>query len=233
MASMARSEVAHPSMPQLADFARHLSDSSRAAMLIALMNGRAWTVGELAHQAGIARNTASEHLTRLAEAGLVTHTRQGRRSYINLAGSNVAEAIEAMSRAAGTRPASYNLRGQRYDNELAQGRTCYRHLAGRLGVDLVDFWTVSGMLTPTWTLTAAGMEWFEGLGIKASTRQGPLLRPCLDWTERRPHAAGPLANNLTAIAFDRGWIERGSHPRAAHLTLDGRHALRLSTTYST
>lgn len=226
-ATMAQSESARPSMPELAQFARHLADPSRTAMLMALMDGRAWTVGELAHQAGIARNTASEHLTRLTDAGLVTHTRQGRHSYISLADQNIAEVIESMSRAAAIRPATRNLRGQRYDDELAQGRTCYRHLAGRLGVELADLWAAGGMLTPTWTLTTAGTSWFDNLGIEVPASQR-LLHPCMDWTERRPHAAGPLADRLTARAFDRGRLVRGRHTRSVRLTPQGRDALGLT-----
>lgn len=228
MEAMARNDITHPSAPELAEFAQHLADASRAAMLLALMDGRAWTVGELAHQAGIARNTASEHLTRLVGAGLITCTRQGRHSYLSLAGQHTAEVIEAMSRSARTRPAAQSLRARRHDDELAQGRTCYRHLAGRLGVGLADHWMDTGILTADWTLTAEGTRWFEDLGIRVPGGRRPPLRPCIDWTERRPHAAGPLANNLTAHAFDHGWITRGHHPRAARLTPQGRNALGLS-----
>lgn len=193
-------------------------------MLTALMDGRAWTVGELARQAGIARNTASEHLTRLTEAGVVARTRQGRHSYLALSGQHIADVIEAMCRAADVKPATRSLRGQRYDAELAEGRTCYRHLAGRLGVSLVDHWIAEGVITPAWSLTETGTSWFADLGVAAPTGSGPALRPCIDWTERRPHAAGPLAASLAGQAFDRGWVIRGRHPRAVHLTARGRQA---------
>jgi DNA-binding transcriptional ArsR family regulator len=224
---MARSDASRPATPELARFARQLADPSRAAMMIALMDGRAWTVGELARQAGIARNTASEHLTRLADAGLVTQTRQGRHSYLSLSGNHVAEVVESMCRAAGVAPATRSLRGQRYDAELAEGRTCYRHLAGRLGVGLADRWIADGVIGTDWSLTDAGAAWFGALDIESPAGPGPVLRPCIDWTERRPHAAGPLAAELASRAFDRGWVVRGQHPRAAHLTPRGREALGL------
>ncbi len=79
-----------------------------------------------------------------------------------------------------------------------------------------------------WTLTAAGMKWFDNLGIEVPAKNQRLLRPCMDWTERRPHAAGVLANSLAARAFDRGWVIRGSHTRSANLTPQGRDALGLT-----
>lgn len=211
---------------QQAAFAREVADPSRAAMLVALMDGRAWTVGELAHQAGIARNTASEHVRGLVRAGLVNEARQGRHCYLTMAGPQVAQAVEAMSLASRTRPAASSLRGRRHDDELVAGRTCYRHLAGRLGVTLLADWRTAGFVTGGWELTATGRSWFTSLGI--DTHPDPrraLLCPCIDWTERRPHAAGALADRLAVAAFAHGWIVRGSHSRSAKLTPDGERVL--------
>lgn len=196
-------------------------------MLVALMDGRAWTVGELARQAGVARNTASEHVRRLVRARLVCEMRQGRHCYVTLAGADVAHAIEAMSLASPTRPATPSLHGQRHDAELAAGRTCYRHLAGRIGVDLLTGWITAGMVTAEYELTGDGRDWFASIGI--DPRPDPrraLLRPCVDWTERRPHAAGALADRLAQTAFERGWAVRGVHPRAARLTPTGEQILQ-------
>lgn len=218
---------AAPRTPDLALFAREVAGPRRAAMLGALMDGRAWTVGELARVAGVARNTASGHVERLVAAGLVTATRQGRHRYVTLAGQHVADALEAMSLVAPVRPAA-GLRGVRADAELAAARTCYRHLAGALGVALADRWHAHGLVTDEWALTPTGRAWCEDVGIDTTPdpRRG-LLRPCLDWTERRPHAAGPLADRLAAAAFARGWIVRGVHPRAVVVTPEGRRALGL------
>lgn len=223
---MASSSLASPRMPELADFAREVADKSRAAMLVALMDGRAWTVGELARQAGIARNTASEHVRRLVRAGLLAESRQGRHCYLSLAGPEVAHAVEAMSLVAAIRPATPSLRGQREDAELAAGRTCYRHLAGRLGVELLAGWRDAGFVTAGWELSGTGRDWFTALGIEVyPDARRPLLRPCVDWTERVPHAAGALSDRLATTAFEQGWVVRGRHPRAAHLTPDGEKAL--------
>lgn len=213
--------------PQLAAFAREVADSSRAAMLMALMDGRAWTIGELAHQAGVARNTASEHVRRLVRAGLVCEARQGRHCYVTLAGPQVAIAVEAMSLASETSPRANSLRGHRHDAEVVAGRTCYRHLAGRLGVTLLDGWLTAGFIADGWELTDSGRDWFTALGIDtAMDPRRALLRPCMDWTERRPHAAGALADRLAVAAFDHGWIVRGSHSRSAQLTPAGERVLR-------
>jgi len=194
-------------------------------MALALMDGRAWTVGELAQQAGVARNTASEHLAGLTSAGLVTRTKQGRHSYIRLAGSEVAEVIEMISRITDVRPAAPSLRAHRHDAELAAGRTCYGHLAGRLGVDLAERWQCTGLVTADWNITASGRRWFADIGLAVPNSKQPALRPCIDWTERRPHAAGPLGRAVTKLAFSQGWVVRGHHPRAARLTAAGRSAL--------
>lgn len=212
----------------LAGFARAAADPSRAAMLVALMDGRAWTVGELANCASVARSTASEHVRRLVDAGVVEQTRQGRHSYVTLAGPQVAAAVEAMSLATGTVPARPSMRGQRADAELVAGRTCYRHLAGRLGVQLVDDWIGRGLIDDAWTLTDDGAAWFESLGVDPGpSSRGPLLRPCLDWTERGSHAAGALGNRFAQVAFDRGWVVRGRHPRSVRVTTTGQKALGL------
>lgn len=216
-----------PSVPDVAVFAREVADPSRASMLISLMDGRAWTVGELARAAGIAPNTASEHARRLVGAGLLTEARQGRHRYLTLAGSQIAEALEAIALVSPMRPAANSLRAHRYDDELAAGRTCYRHLAGRLGVSLLEGWITSGLLTEAWDITRKGYDWFAQLDIDTQpVPRRARLRPCIDWTERRPHAAGVLADRLTAAAFDRGWLIRGTHPRSARLTAVGEHYLR-------
>lgn len=224
-------DLTAPRAPDLADFARELADPSRASMLVALMDGRAWTVGELAHQAGIARNTASEHVRRLVRAELISESRQGRHCYLTLAGPQVAGAVEAMALASRTRPAARSLRGRKHDDELAAGRTCYRHLAGRLGVGLLKRWLVDGLITEGWELTDAGRDYFRDLGVDTDPDpRRALLRPCIDWTERRLHAAGALADRLAVAAFERGWVDRGSHPRAARLTAAGSRSLGVTVT---
>lgn len=212
--------------PDLAVIGRALGDPSRAAMLAALMSGTAWAVGELASCASVARSTASEHVTHLASAGLVRIHRQGRHTYVTLAGEAVAAALEGLSLIAPDRPVPASLRGQRHSQELADGRTCYRHLAGRLGVQLADHLQARRLVTPGHTLTAQGLEWLAARRVDTSSAGGsPKLRACMDWTERRPHLAGLVATRLTQRAFEEGWIQRGSHPRGVRLTPDGRRHL--------
>lgn len=216
--------------PDLALIGRALGDPSRAAMLSALMTGTAWTVGELASHAAIARSTASEHVQTLAAAGLAEASRQGRHTYVTLAGPDIADALEALSLVAPPRPVPASLRGQRYARELAAGRTCYRHLAGALGVGLADRLVARGLIRADFRPTASGLAWFAARGVAVCEAERdrpttPLLRPCRDWTERRLHLAGPLATRLTARAFDQGWVERGSHPRSVRLTAEGRARL--------
>lgn len=197
-------------------------------MVLAMMDGCAWTVGELARAGGVSPQSGSEHVALLAETGLITQVRQGRHTYVTLAGDDVANAIEALNLIARTDAPTTDLRGQRADRELVEGRTCYRHLAGQLGVDLADQWRAAGLVTPAWELTEAGRDWFEGHGV--DTRPDPrrgLLRPCIDWTQRRPHAAGPLADRFAEAAFAKGWIRRGTHRRAVAWTAHGRRACHI------
>lgn len=215
---------ANPATADLPVIGRALADPSRAAILTALLTGTAWTVGELAAHAGVARSTASEHVGHLDAAGLVHLHRQGRHTYVTLAGPPVASALEALSLVAPQRPAPASLRGQRHARELADGRTCYRHLAGRLGVHLHDRLLESGFVTPDYVITTSGQAWFARLGIDTGGPTAP-LRGCLDWTERRPHLAGPLADRLTDHALTHRWIERGTHPRSIRLTPEGEGLL--------
>ncbi len=214
------------SSPDLSSLARALAEPARARMVLAVMDGRAWTIGELAREAGVAADTVSDHAARLVDAGVVTQRRQGRHRYLTLAGPQVAAAVEAMALVVPTRPAGSSLRARRSDAELANGRTCYRHLAGRLGVAITDGWRRAGLLTAQWSVTAEGRAWFEGIGvdIRPPDRR-PMLRPCLDWTERRDHAAGPLADRFAAAGLAAGWFRRGSHPRSMALTASGREFL--------
>lgn len=215
-----------PVDPNLTLLGRALAEPSRATMLTALMTGTAWTVGELATQAGIIHSTASQHVAHLEATGLVQLHRQGRHTYVTLAGDQLAGALEAVSLVVPPRPVPASLRGQRHARELAEGRTCYHHLAGRVGVALHDHLIGTGRVTGGYQLTPAGSAWLHHLGIAPQAEgPGPALRACMDWTERRPHLAGILATHITRHALNQGWAERGSHPRSIHLTEEGRERL--------
>ncbi|WP_336026500.1 ArsR/SmtB family transcription factor [Geodermatophilus sp. FMUSA9-8] len=165
------------SAASLARFAGLLADRSRAAMCLALLDGRAWTAGELARHAGVARSTASEHLTVLVGAGVLTERRQGRARYVELAGPEVAAALEDLGALAGERERPTSLRTVRADARLAEARTCYDHLAGRLGVAVLGSLASRGCWTPppAWRSPRPGGA---GSPRSAAPRRRGAARPC-------------------------------------------------------
>ena len=144
-------------MPEISLVAAALGDPSRAAMCTALMTDRAWTVGELARYAGLARSTASEHVDVLVARGIATEKRQGRHRYIALAGEHVARVIEDLGVVSGTLlPTPRSLRASSDETRFREGRTCYRHLAGRLGVRLADHPRGQDLIDAAWRPTKHG-----------------------------------------------------------------------------
>lgn len=214
---------------EMARLAGALADRTRAAFCLALLDGRAWTAGELARAGGVARSTASEHLDRLVADGLLTEVRQGRHRYLRLADPEVAELVEHLSaRAPLPHPAASSLGSVTKRSALARGRTCYDHLAGQLGVRLTDAMIDRGLLDG-WAITSHGRDWLAELRIELPhDSRRPLARSCLDWTERRPHVAGAVGAALCRHSLDAGWIERIGSGRAVRLTTAGRRALRAS-----
>ncbi len=210
-------------------FAGLLADTSRAAICIALLDGRAWTASELAAFAGIARPTASSHLNQLVDAGLLTELRQGRHRYVRLASAELAELLEHVATVAGQPATARSLRSVGIAEDLAQARTCYDHLAGALGVRLFDAMAAAGLLCQAdgLTITAAGRSWFAELAGPAALHSGPrpLVRACLDWTERRTHLAGALGALLYEQLVARGWVLPRPGSRAVRVTADGELAL--------
>jgi DNA-binding transcriptional ArsR family regulator len=205
----------------LAEVAAVLADSSRATMCLALLDGRAWTIGELAKAAEVGPSTASEHVVRLREAGFVSGVRQGRHSYVRLADPHVAELIEHLAQRAEHRPVRglrESLRAQR----LAFARTCYDHLAGTLGVAIRAGMPRTGLVDVTagLALTGDGREVLTGLGVPIPEGgRRPLLRECLDWTERCQHFGGALPAALLSRAVEAGWLTREPH-RAVRVCTD-------------
>jgi DNA-binding transcriptional ArsR family regulator len=218
-------------MVDVCDVAALLADRSRARICAMLLAGRAYTAGELARAAGIAPSTASEHLARLVDGGLVSVHAAGRHRYHRLAGPQVAAALEALSLL--TEPAAEPVRTLRADRRaraLAQARTCYDHLAGRLGVGLYDGLVAGGLLLAGdgLALSAAGERWCAEIGIDlAAVRAArrPVLLPCVDWTERRTHLAGGLGAALCGRLLALGWVHRVGTDRAVRLSDAGRAGL--------
>jgi DNA-binding transcriptional ArsR family regulator len=199
-------------MRKLAEVAAVLADDSRATMCLALIDGRAWTVGELARAARIAPSTASEHVRTLTDAGFVRTLKQGRHRYVRLEGTAVAELIERLAGHAGYEPPQ-GLRGSVRARRLADARTCYDHLAGRLGVALRDGMLADGIVDDRdgLVLTPRGRRTIAALGVDLPDGRRPLIKDCLDWTERREHLAGALPAAILRRADAAGWVTRDGH----------------------
>jgi DNA-binding transcriptional ArsR family regulator len=212
----------------IARIATAIGDRARAAMLSALHEGKPLSGVELARRAGIARSTASEHLARLVDASLVRAERRGRHRFYSLAGEDVARAWEALAVIAP--PVEVRtLRAATVGAALAEARTCYDHLAGRLGVAVTDALVAAGALDDSGGGLALGEERgaLEALGVEVDALRGrrPLVLRCIDWSERRPHVAGALGAAIAARCLERRWIERLASTRAVSVTDAGRDGL--------
>ena len=179
-----------------------LADPARAAMLSALLPGEALTAGELARVAGIAPSTATEHLARLVDGGLILLHAQGRHRYFRLAGEEVAHVLETL----GGLQARHSRAPWPHGEGFRAARLCWNHVAGRLGVALHQGMTSQGIIAPApggWACTAEGEARLSRLGL---TPCG--ARDCMDWSERRPHLAGALGSEIAAKFQERGWLRR-------------------------
>jgi DNA-binding transcriptional ArsR family regulator len=223
------------SQSAFAEVAALAGDPARAAMLHALMDGRALTASELARAAGIAPQTASGHLARMAGAGLLEVEKQGRHRYHRLASAAVAQMIESIMQVASGRDSTRPqlVVGPRHE-ALRAARTCYDHLAGRLGVALADALVGHShveLASDGGLVTDSGAEFFSRIDIDLDALttccgRRLLCRPCLDWSERRLHIAGTIGAALCAHSFGRGWIRRINGTRAVAITPKGQRAFR-------
>jgi DNA-binding transcriptional ArsR family regulator len=208
-----------------------IAEPARAAMITALLDDRPLAAGELARLAGVSPATASAHLARLLGGGLVTVIRQGRHRYYQLAGPEVAAAMEALAHLSPAPAPVRSLRESRDAAALAQARTCYDHLAGRAGVALLEALLAQRILAPApagFRVTADGMAALTSFGLDIGALERARRRfagACLDWTERKPHLNGALGAAMTARLLGLGWIERGSRRRAVRVTPAGREGL--------
>jgi DNA-binding transcriptional ArsR family regulator len=213
----------------MATIAALVGDPARANILCALLDGRALTASELAFAAHVSPQTASGHLGKLSGARLVEVAQQGRHRYYRLAGRHVAAMLESISSVAAISPP--RVRPPRIDPDMRAARMCYDHIAGRLGVVLADallehqhveFAEDGGVVTP------AGEAFFARLGVDLSAaRQSRRVfcRPCLDWSERRPHLAGAVGAAVARRLMDNRWIARKRDGRALTITPTGGIAI--------
>jgi DNA-binding transcriptional ArsR family regulator len=233
----------------VAALAALLADRARARILLTLLDGRALPASLLAAEAGVAASTASEHLRRLSDSGLITVHPQGRHRYFRLRNAEVASLIESLARLA---PA-VELRSLKQSNRLEllrRARTCYDHLAGALGVGIFGSLLERGAVTGgdgvhhvdgggedrlsapgrdlAYRLTPCGRELLLGLGVELpapETDGTTALRYCVDWTEQRHHLSGAVGRALESRLFELGWIERNGVARALTVTEQGQRGL--------
>jgi DNA-binding transcriptional ArsR family regulator len=208
-----------------------LADPSRAAMCLALAGGEARPAGELAARAGVSAQTASNHLARLVAGRILRVEQQGRWRYYRLASAEVGHAVEALAVVAPRRGGAVDGdAGDGAARRLKEARTCYSHLAGRLGVALADALVALRWLEddgPAYRVTPLGARSLGALGIETGGRRAEVAaRRCLDWTERRHHVAGPVGTALAELAIGRGWVRRMRGTRAVLVTPAGRQQLQ-------
>ena len=212
--------------PNIASLAALVADPVRAQMVYALMDGRALTAGELARAGGVTAQTASTHLGRLVEGGMLSVARQGRHRYYRIGGPDMAHLLETLASVAGARHRPPVRTGPR-DKALRTARVCYDHLAGTMGVELLAGLLENGSLSgdghTVWP-TPAGEARFRSVGIDIEglrRRRRPICRTCIDWSERRPHLAGGLGAALLAHFLSDGWARRVKGSRTLHFVPGG------------
>jgi DNA-binding transcriptional ArsR family regulator len=215
--------------PDVARVAALVGDPARANMLTALMTSQALSASELAEEAGVTLPTASSHLAKLEAGGLVTPQRQGRHRYFRLAGSDVASALEALMGLA-ARAGHVRIRPGPKDPALRRARVCYDHLAGDLGVQLLDSLISRSLIIERQEalhLSPAGERFVTAFGIDLAavrkTRR-PTCKACLDWSARRNHLAGALGAALLDRLYALGWARRETGTRVVGFSARGEGA---------
>lgn len=211
---------------QFKDIAALVGDPTRATILWTLLDGKALTATELALAADTSPQNISMHLARLLQAGLLGAERQGRHRYYRFSGNEVAYAIEAMASLV-SRP-THPEKAAENTSPVKYCRTCYDHLAGKIGVSVTDSLLREKIIISnegTFTVGRKGIKWFAALGIDTAALQlerRSFLRPCLDWSERRHHIAGSLAAALLHKMLSDDWIRQTRQSRAVVITAKGK-----------
>jgi DNA-binding transcriptional ArsR family regulator len=215
---------------RIAEIAALVGDPARTNILAALMGGRALTAGELVRAAGVSPQTTSGHLGKLTNGRLIACVKQGRHRYYRIATPRVAEMLESIMAVVADAPPRYRPRSK-LDDAMRDARACYDHFAGKLGVGITDALCALGHVTLSdegGELSESGVVFFEKFGINlaaARTRRRIFCRPCVDWTERRPHLGGTVGAVLAQRCFDLKWVQRTRDSRALIVTPAGRRGL--------
>lgn len=217
--------------PDLSIIAALIGDQARATMLSALLSGQSLPASDLAYRAHITPQTASSHLAKLVDGGLLDVTRTGRHRYYRLKNAQVAHALEALASLSGP-PRLKTPKDSAAYNALCFARTCYDHLAGQMGVALTQALLDKHLIAlhdESYVLTEAGTQWLKDWNInEEALRQSRRMfaRPCVDWSERRDHVAGALGSAITKQLFEKGWIIRLPGYRAVRVTDAGKRGFR-------
>ncbi|WP_188592704.1 ArsR/SmtB family transcription factor [Paenibacillus silvae] len=220
--------------PNITVIASLIADTSRSIFLAALLDGRALPAGELAYMAGVSPQTASNHLAKLVAGGLLQVEQQGRHRYYRLASQEIADLIEKMASIAP--PAQIrSLKQSSQLQQLSHARTCYDHLAGKLGTSLCEALLESGYLvepnepqSKDYLITEKGSQWLSSFGIKLQSKPGSrraIARKCLDWSERRHHLSGLLGEQLFHRLLELNWIRQKPGSRSIEVTEAGKSGL--------
>ena len=231
----------------LARVAELIADRARSRILLALTGGRELSASLLAEEAGVSRPTTSAHLRKLTDGGLIDVRVDGKRRHYRLAGAAVADVIERLAALAPREPIT-SLRESTRAAQLRRARSCYDHLAGRLGVGIMERMLERGFLTggdgtfdaeratrdapasyghdAQYELTGSGRDFLDDLGVTLIGGRRPLVRYCVDWTETRHHLAGQVGRGLRERFLDAGWIEPSGTTRALRVTATGEDFLR-------
>jgi DNA-binding transcriptional ArsR family regulator len=216
-----------PGDADIASIAALLADPTRAAMLLALSDGRAFTASELAKSARVAPSTASEHLGRLVDSELLVVVKQGRNRFYHLADPTIVEIMEGLARLA-PQVKIRTLSASEHAKALHRARMCYNHLAGTLSVLLTEALVERQILHVAdagSVVEEEGVAWLHTFGIASGPRnkRGLLFVPWhIDWSERKHHVAGALGAALAGRLFELQWLERHPSSRAVRLTMDGK-----------
>jgi DNA-binding transcriptional ArsR family regulator len=220
--------------PDIAQIGGLIGDPARANMLTALMSGKALTAAELAHEAGVTPQTASTHLARLVEGGMICQRKQGRHRYYTLSDADVGKVLEGLMGLAARRGHLRTRTGPR-DPALRKARICYDHLAGDFGVRMFDSLMNRGLLIQETreriVPSAAGEAFFREIGIEPDRprkSRRPLCRACLDWSARKNHLAGSLGAELLVRFFDLGWAKRVADSRVIAFSPEGERQFNLT-----
>ncbi len=218
-------------LPNVAKVAALIGDPVRAKMLFALLDGRELTASELAFRGDASPQAASAHLAKLADGGLICARNAGRQRLFHLASREIAHAIEVLASIAPVAPVT-SLNQHTAMQRLRRARSCYDHLAGRLGVAVTDALTERRFLAArddAFTLTSSGETFFSDIGVdldSARTSRRHFARACMDWTERRHHIAGALGAALLERLVANGWLLRNQRDRSLEITARGQMHLK-------